>query len=191
MAFSFRFREKLMGPWESARGFLVAELDYLYAGLAPIGPLVDSLSSQTFAQAGNYPPGTVMVANENTGAPSFSPILPMPLQFSQTLTISVSVLTGVVANYNPAGFDQAAQVRLTGGAATQLTGMQASAALGGGYKLLVNVGANAIVFLHRHASSSFVNQFLCPGGPTFTLGTTTATWVWYDPIGHGWQIIGK
>ena len=190
MALSFRFREKLLGPWDTAKGFLISELDYLFAGLAPIGPLIDSLSSQSLARAGTYPPGTVLVANLS-GASLFSPILPMALQFDQALTISVTLQTGIVANYDPAGFDAAAQVRLTGGAATQLTGMNVSTALGGAYKLLVNVGATAITILHRHASSSLVNQFLCPGGPTYTLATTSAIWVWYDPIGHGWQIIGK
>jgi hypothetical protein len=190
MSLSFRFREKLLGPWETARGFLVSELDYLFAGLIPLGPLIDSLQTQSFAQAGVYPPSTVMVSDVN-GAPAFSPILPMALQFPSALTLSVLLPTGILANYNPAGFDAAAQVRLVGGAATQMTGMNASTALGGSYKLLVNVGATAITFLHRHSSSSAINQFICPGGPTYTLPTTTAFWVWYDPVAHAWQIIGK
>lgn len=190
MALSFRFREKLMGPWETAKGFLQSELDYLYAGLAPLNPLIDGLSSQSLARAGVYPPGTVLVADSN-GASSFSPTLPMALQFAQGLIISPTLATGIVANYNVTGFDAAAQVRFAGGAATQLTGMLAPTALGGTYKLLTNVGGTAITILHRHASSALVNQFLCPGGPTYTLATTAACWVWYDPIGHGWQIIGK
>jgi hypothetical protein len=191
MSLSFHFREKLFSDWETAQGFLVAEFDYLFAGLVPVGPLIDSLQAQSFAQAGGYPPSMLLVSDAS-GVASFSSVYPTLLQFPSALTVTPGVLTtGLVNDFNPAGFDAAAQLRLSGGTATQLTGMHVTSALGGVYKLLVNAGITTISLMHRHASSQSVNQFVCPGGTTYALTANTAIWVWYDPIARGWQIIGK
>jgi hypothetical protein len=191
VALGFRFREKFFGPWESARGFLVSELDYLYASLVPIGPLIDSLQAQSFGQVGTYPPSLVMTTDA-TGTAAFSPIYPCLLQFPVALTVTPGdLVTGLVNNWNPAGFDAAAQLRIKGGVATQLTGMHVTSALGGVYKLVSNVGTTTITLMHRNIGSEPVNQFICPGAVNYALTTLTAVWVWYDPVSRGWQIIGK
>ncbi len=193
MPLAYHFREKMLGPWETVRGFLVAEFDFLFLGLAPLSPLSDGLSTLAFAQTGVYP-STAILTTDAAGNALFTVGLPAPLQFQPQMTISPAVLlAGSVNNYNPAGFDTAAQVRLLGHVSgTTLTGMHGPPlAPGGLYKLLVNVGTPSIAIAHQSTSSSVGSRFNCPGSVTYTLPTNTAVWVWLDPLAQCWQIIGK
>lgn len=64
MAVAFDFRDQLLGPWSSAQGALLEGLDRLYAGLAPIQPLLSSLPTTYAALA--------VLTTDSAGVPTFS-----------------------------------------------------------------------------------------------------------------------
>jgi hypothetical protein len=181
---TFHYREQLLAPWESARGFLQSELEFLFAGLGPIGPLLDGL------QAG-YSPSSILQTNAGSAA-LFAPTLPAPLQFPPQLAVSTGqVAAGTLHNYNVTGLDQAAQLRFQLTGALVLTGVVAPISGSGLYRLFVNTSAFTVTLKQNNSGSSVGNRFRCPGAVDYVLGVNSAVWVWYDPLSLIWQVIGK
>lgn len=68
MGFSFQFRDQLLGPWDSARGWIVQQFAALIAQLTPLAPMIERFTVP-------YPANRVLVTDD-TGNPSFTATLP-------------------------------------------------------------------------------------------------------------------
>lgn len=191
MPLSFDFRQQLMGEWYTARGFLVEQLDRLYANLAILAPLVDALGTTATDLAGNpiftvgYTASSVLTTDP-TGAPAFTKMLPTPLAFTTATVLTPPALAVNTNNYTPTGLSTAAIVRLAASAPVDLSGLGAAATHT--FKLLANVGANTITLKHASGSSAAANRFRCPSAADVSLTTSATVWVWYDLASTVWQV---
>jgi hypothetical protein len=181
MPISFHHRAELLGDaWETAKGFLVSELDSLFAGLGQLGPLVD--------QPQNNPLTLVQVSS--AGAVTLGSTLPAPLQFADALVLSPPPVGGTINDYTATGLAGAAVVRFAplGGGAV-LTGMVAPTG-GSPFRLLVNTSTTDQVTLsYLNASSAPNNRFRNSQGAAFILFRSAAVWIWYDRASLVWQVI--
>lgn len=197
MPVAFDFRQELFGPWPVAQGYLVEQLDRLYASLGPISPLLDGLAATTqqlstlagnaVVSTGSYTAQGILTTN-SAGSPSFTTTLPQALQFTTGVTITPTVLTVNTNDYGPSGLATAAVVRIASTGAIDLTGL-AAATNQSVFHLLSNVGAFTITLKNASASSAAANRWRCPGAVDFGLATGTAVWIWYDVTLGVWQVI--
>lgn len=191
MPVAFDFRQQLMGDWIVARGFLVEQLDRLYANLAILSPLVDALGVQTTDLSGNpifsvgYTPSSILATNA-AGTPSFTALLPMPFGFATAALLTPAALTVSVNDYAPTGLAAAAIVRLSATGPVDMTGLLAASS--NLIRLLVNVGANTITLKHASGSSSAANRFRGPSAGDVSLTASSAVWIWYDVTSAVWQV---
>jgi hypothetical protein len=83
--------------------------------------------------------------------------------------------------------------RLSSDASRDITGMvqNTSAATGGDYKTLINVGSNPIVLKHENASSTAANRFNCTTGFDITLLPSEAADCFYDSTTARWRVYRK
>lgn len=181
MALAFDFRAQIGGPWESARGYMIEQLDLLYASLGPIGPLLDGLST-------GYGALSVLTTNAS-GVPSLTTTLPMPLGFVTTTTVTPTALTVNTNDYAPNGLAAASVVRMAATGAINVTGLAAATGLSVCH-LLVNIGAFTMTLTHADAASASANRWRCPGAANFNLTTGKACWIWYDATSTVWQVVG-
>jgi|SRR5262245_2563165 len=192
MPVSVDFETQLRGPWETAQGFLVEQLQLLQAQTSPIFPLIDGLqnsitSTTSTLGVSGYPTSTVLITN-SLGDPNFSQQLPCPLGFNATNVITPVQLTANTNDYAPPNVQSAAVIRINSSIAIDLTGLLAASI--SHMKMLVNVGGNTITVKQASASSAVINRFRCPGAADYSLTQSKAVWIWYDSASTVWQVIG-
>ncbi len=187
------FETQLRGPWETASGFLVEQLELLQAQIAPIFPLITGIQNLANATAANaiigitgYPASSVLVT-DSAGSPSFSATLPCPLGFMAATVITPSSLTVNTNDYAPTSLQAAAVLRVSATGAVDLTGLVAAATPHA--KLLINVGTQTITLKTASGSSAAANRWRCPGAVDFSLTAGTAVWIFYDLASTVWQVI--
>src|SRR5262252_3675904 len=89
MSVSFHFRDSIVGSdWNLAHGYVLSEFDYLYAGLGPIGPLIDSLIP---VSGSGYSPTSGLLTTDTAGKPVWQRALPGPLQFVPASVLEVQI----------------------------------------------------------------------------------------------------
>lgn len=187
------FETQLRGPWETASGFLVEQLELLQAQLAPIFPLITGIQTTANAAAGNaivgitgYPVSSILIT-DSAATPSFSATLPCPLGFMSVTVVSPTALAANTNDYAPATIQAAAVLRISSTGAVDLTGIVAASTAHA--KLLINVGTFTITLKHASGSSSAANRFRCPGAADYSLTQSNTVWIWYDATSTVWQVV--
>ena len=134
-------------------------------------------------------------AGEEADGPRISPFEPLQrlvelLPSAHALPpLSPTTLGVNQNNYNPAGFDRAALVRLSASGAVSISGFQANGTVQ--VKLVGNVGAaNNITLVHENAGSSAANRFNLKGAANFTMTPGTLIWLAYDTVSSRWRLVG-
>jgi hypothetical protein len=188
------FETQLRGPWDTASGFLVEQLELLQAQIAPVYPLILGIQNTANATAANaivgitgYPANTVMISDP-TATPSFSSALPMPLAFLPGTVTTPPPLSVATNDYAPTNVQTAAVLRVSATAAVALTGMLGAQTTPHS-KLLINIGAQTITLSNNSASSSAGNRWRCPGVADFALTAGRGIWIWYDMLSAVWQVV--
>lgn len=92
--------------------------------------------------------------------------------------VTPSQITADQNNYN-LGTVGGRIYRLSSDASRTITGISISQASGQEFTL-INVGSNAIVLGHQHASSTAANRMICTGGADITLAADEIALAWYD-----------
>lgn len=150
MSFGFDFRNELFGPWPVAQGYLVEELDHLYAGLSPIMPFLNLVTAPSVSS---------VLATDSFGA---------LMWISQTKAIGASI-TSINGDTTAAQTINAGSgITITNSGPTHTIGLSGgvvSPALGG-----TGVANNASSTLT--ISGSFGTTLTVSGTTTLTLPTT-------------------
>ncbi len=187
------FETQLRGPWETASGFLVEQLELLQAQIAPIFPLITGIQTIANATAGNaiigitgYPSSSILVT-DSAATPSFSATLPCPVGFMSATVLTPSALTVNTNDYAPTNVQGAAVMRVAATGAVDLTGIVAAATPHA--KLLLNVGAQTITLKPASGSSAAANRFRCAGAADVALTAGRGVWIWYDVVSTVWQVV--
>lgn len=188
------FETQLRGPWETASGFLVEQLELLQAQIAPIFPLITGIQSVANAAASNalvglsgYPASSILIT-DSAANPSFSASLPCPVAFMSATVITPAALAANTNDYAPTSIQSAAVLRIASTGAVDLTGIVAATTAHA--KLLLNVGTQTITLKHASASSSAANRLRCAGAADFSLTQARGVWIWYDATSTVWQVVG-
>lgn len=92
-----------------------------------------------------------------------------------TVTINNSVIDTVADVY-----------RLTASTVSELRGVTNAVRDGAARVVFINVGVNAVTFVHNHSTDSAA--FLCPGGVNFGLGENQWAFGRYDPTSQRWRV---
>lgn len=144
--------------------------------------------------ASNYGTDNVLIRSDGTGKGTQatgivvddSNNVTLPGSLALTGIISPSQITADQNDYAPAGFANAAVLRLTSDASRNITGLAGGAS--GLIRLLENVGAQNIVLKDESASSTAANRFALSAD--VTLAPDNATLIKYDATSSRWRVIG-
>ena len=102
-------------------------------------------------------------------------------------TITAAALSANANDYAPAGFANAAVIRVSASSAgLSITGFDAGAQP---RPVLVNAGAQTITLAHQSGSSSAANRFICPGSVAYSLLPGATVEIVRDPTSARWRVV--
>lgn len=142
------------------------------------------LSAATASFSGE--PAVSSTAVRNGNLPQLS-----TLTFTQALAsganISPAQITANQNDYNPTGWLTAFLVRLTSDAARNITGLARDGS--NLYKIVLNVGAQNIVFTNQDAASTANQRIATPNAASFTLLPGSGAHLIYDGTADRWRVV--
>lgn len=186
---TFEFRTQVGGPWQTARGFLVRQLQSFISQLAPIQPMLN------FSVP--YPANSTLVT-DGLGNPSFGQPQPTPVAITaaQTFYYTLNVQENY-RNWNPPNWDSVLGLVLTTPVNITIQSLTAPGVLTGVFKTVVNRGPNTLTLPYLDTStlsgvtSQSGNQFYTPGLVNYVMAAGSAVQIWYDVTNRIWQIVDK
>lgn len=169
---TFDFRQQLLGDWETAKGFLVAQFDRLYAGLADPNAFFGTITTN---------PTTGI-----TSVPFAGPLILKDGLFAQSPgLVSVSIAADQ-NNFFPAGLDKCSVLLVTAQVqGLNITGLLDPVSQGTNsnrFMYLVNVGSYNFTLVGSSANSNVASQFalaLNPAAVSVVLQPNEGVWLFH------------
>lgn len=178
------YRLQIGGPWQTARGFLIQQLDAVIGQLAPLNPMLGSLTTP-------YAPNATLVT-DGLGNPSFGQPQPTPIAIATSAVFAYTLnASAVYADWMPPNWDTVLALILTAPAAISIPSLAAPSTLSGVFKLIVNRGPFKITFPNQSSFGKEGNRFQCPGLVDYIIAPGSAMQIWYDVTNRNWQIVDK